>query len=75
MSKFLKIDSLLGATVQYSGFSSRLQVVMNKADKHEEIKSIGGFDLLSNNQVNFVSASLTSICAVFIHSILIGQKL
>ncbi|KAF9425721.1 Transmembrane protein 19 [Entomortierella beljakovae] len=51
------LDSLLGATVQKSNYSTKKKVITYKAaEKDDEIKSISGFDILDNHQVNFVSS-------------------
>lgn len=55
------IDSVLGATLQYSGFDQKLQKVVNRPGDPEQVFQISGSNLLSNNQVNLVSASLTSL--------------
>jgi uncharacterized membrane protein len=49
---FDQMDSFLGATVQYSGFSKSLGRVVNVPTS--DSKLICGFDLLSNNQVQYV---------------------
>jgi uncharacterized membrane protein len=55
------LDSLLGATVQYSGYDrARRKVVSNPGDT---VTTICGRPWLSNNQVNLTSASLTSAAA------------
>ncbi|KAG6388447.1 hypothetical protein SASPL_149873 [Salvia splendens] len=52
------IDSLLGATLQYSGFCSVRKKVVSKAGP--TVKRISGLSILDNNAVNFVSILLTS---------------
>lgn len=52
------LDSLLGATLQYSGFCSRQQKVV--AQPGPTVKHLTGADVLTNGQVNFVSALLTA---------------
>lgn len=53
------IDSLLGATCQFSGQTADGFIV---EDPHEAVKKISGnFKLLNNHSVNFVSCLLTSI--------------
>ncbi|GAB4828343.1 hypothetical protein Ancab_035340 [Ancistrocladus abbreviatus] len=53
------IDSLLGATVQFSGFCT----VRNKVvgTRSPTVKKISGLDILDNNAVNFVSIMLTTL--------------
>ncbi|PNX97633.1 transmembrane protein 19-like [Trifolium pratense] len=53
------IDSLLGATLQFSGFCSIRQKVVGKPGP--TIKKISGLAILDNNAVNFVSILLTTI--------------
>lgn len=52
------IDSLLGATLQFSGFCSVRNKVVGKPGP--TVKKISGLDILDNNAVNFVSILLTS---------------
>lgn len=57
------IDSVLGATLQFSGFNRETGRVTSSYSS--EIVPIAGIPLLSNNAVNVVSASSTAaICAV-----------
>lgn len=53
------IDSLLGATVQYSGFCAVRKKVVGKPGP--TVKKISGENILSNNGVNFVSVLLTTL--------------
>lgn len=53
------IDSLLGATVQYSGWCKLRKKVVGKPGP--TVTHICGADILSNNGVNFVSALLTTV--------------
>ncbi|CAL5194191.1 unnamed protein product [Lathyrus oleraceus] len=53
------IDSLLGATLQFSGFCSIRQKVVGKPGP--TIKKISGFSILDNNAVNFVLILLTTV--------------
>lgn len=55
------IDSILGATVQYSGFDLKLQKVVNYPGDPDQVLCISGANLLNNNQVNLASASLTAL--------------
>ena len=52
------IDSLLGATVQYSGYSSFKKRVVHKP--LPSVKHISGRPILDNHAVNFVSCVVTS---------------
>ena len=52
-------DSLLGATLQYSGFCSVKKRVVHKPSP--TVKHISGRSILDNHGVNFVSCLLTSI--------------
>ncbi|XP_027174840.1 protein PGR [Coffea eugenioides] len=52
------IDSLLGATLQFSGFCSVRNKVVEKPGP--TVKKISGLSILDNNAVNFVSILLTS---------------
>lgn len=54
------IDSILGATLQYSGFNLKSQKVVNFPGDPDQVFHISGVNLLTNNQVNFVSATLTA---------------
>ena len=56
------IDSLLGATLQFSGYDRERNMTVQKANP--SIEHISGRDLLSNNQVNIISSFLTSILAI-----------
>ncbi|KAF6261011.1 hypothetical protein COO60DRAFT_1504325 [Scenedesmus sp. NREL 46B-D3] len=52
------IDSLLGATMQYSGWCSITSRVVGQAAPH--VQAISGRPVLSNNQVNALAALSTS---------------
>jgi uncharacterized membrane protein len=56
------VDSLLGATVQYSGYSGGSVVHGPGGD----VKHISGRDILDNHAVNFVSSALTAITFVLL---------
>jgi uncharacterized protein (TIGR00297 family) len=53
------LDSVLGATVQYTGLDERTGKVYNRPDAVPglALAKIGGLDWLSNHAVNFVSAT------------------
>ncbi|KAL6493037.1 hypothetical protein OROGR_032796 [Orobanche gracilis] len=53
------IDSLLGATLQYSGFCTVRNKVVGKPGP--TVKKISGVNILDNNAVNLVSIVLTTI--------------
>ncbi len=58
------IDSILGATLQFSGYDRERNVTVQKSGP--SIERISGRNILSNNQVNFISSFLTSIIAIWI---------
>lgn len=58
------IDSLLGATLQFSGFDQERNIVVQSPG--ESIQRISGRDILSNNQVNLISSFFTSVIAIYI---------
>jgi len=58
------VDSILGSLFQYSGFLASRQIIVHKPDP--EAKHISGFDILSNNQVNFIAALVSTVACGFI---------
>ena len=54
------VDSILGAMVQYSGYSEKLGRVVN-APGGEGVKHIAGRDIIGNHAVNFVSSLVTAL--------------
>ena len=62
------IDSVLGATVQFSGFNRQTGRVTSQYSS--EMVAISGIPLLSNNAVNVVSASVSAlICSILCSSL------
>ncbi|GAB4821976.1 hypothetical protein N2152v2_009022 [Parachlorella kessleri] len=60
------LDSLLGATLQYSGFderSKKLTSVAPRGEAEQWVKRVCGRDVLSNTGVNVVASLLTSAAA------------
>ena len=57
------IDSLLGATVQYSGYSEKGGCVVHVQPQggEDDVKHISGIAILDNHAVNFVSSLITAI--------------
>ena len=61
------VDSFLGATVQYSGFSEIHKCVVHRPGGNEEddgdrhVKHISGIDVLDNHAVNFMSSIITAV--------------
>lgn len=53
------IDSLLGATIQFSGYCKLRKKVVGKPGP--TVKCITGMDILDNNGVNFVSILITTL--------------
>lgn len=53
------VDSILGATVQYSGYSEKLDKVVNSPG--EGVKHISGLNILDNHSVNFLSSLITAL--------------
>ena len=58
------VDSLLGATVQYSGYSDKLGKVVSKPAPG--VRHISGVDILDNHAVNFVSSLITALITALV---------
>jgi uncharacterized protein (TIGR00297 family) len=63
------LDSLLGATVQFSGWDSEKNRVVNSPGKN--VKRISGIDLLDNHLVNLTSSVLTGIFISSVRAIIL----
>lgn len=57
------IDSLLGATLQYSGLDTNGRIVEHPGPK---VKHISGSRVLDNHSVNLISSILTALIMPFI---------
>lgn len=53
------LDSLLGATLQYSGYSKRRGCVVHAPG--EDVKHISGWNILDNHAVNLLASALTAV--------------
>ena len=62
------VDSVLGATLQFSGYSEERDKVVNYPGRG--VHKICGRHILTNNQVNVVSASITAAVTAFLCLIL-----
>ncbi|KAF9141875.1 Transmembrane protein 19 [Linnemannia schmuckeri] len=61
------LDSVLGATVQKSNYSTKKKVITYKApEKDDEIKAISGLDILDNHQVNFFSSLIIAVATGYL---------
>ncbi|OCB87815.1 hypothetical protein A7U60_g5139 [Sanghuangporus baumii] len=67
---FFQVDSLMGATIQRTRFSSKtkrilLDEIPISAFSPNEIKVVSGLDLLTNNQVNLLSSIITALATAY----------
>ena len=53
------VDSLLGATVQFTGYSEKLDKIVGTPG--EGVKHISGFNVVNNHTVNFLSSLITAL--------------
>ncbi len=53
------VDSLLGATVQFTGYSEKLDKIVGMPG--EGVKHISGFNIVNNHSVNFLSSLITAL--------------
>jgi uncharacterized membrane protein len=60
------LDSLLGATVQYSGLDPHTGKVYNRPVKGLQLQQLGGRDCVSNSAVNVISAAATAVVALVV---------
>lgn len=58
------IDSLLGATLQFSGFDHERKTTVQRPGR--SIEHISGRDILSNDQVNLISSLITPIIGIYL---------
>ena len=57
------VDSVMGATIQQTRYSSEKDLVLQKGSLGKDVQVISGFNILTNNQVNLLSSLLTTIVA------------
>jgi uncharacterized protein (TIGR00297 family) len=62
------IDSLMGATIQQTRYSTDKHLILQDGSK-DGSKVISGFNILTNNQVNLLSSLLTTIVVAVMSSL------
>jgi uncharacterized membrane protein len=60
------LDSILGATLQYTGYDPKKDAVSNEA--RPGLVSVGGLSLLSNSQINFIGSLLVAVVGSWVAS-------
>jgi uncharacterized membrane protein len=58
------IDSFLGATLQRTRYSNKTKLILQDKSKplaNDDIKVISGWNVLTSNQVNFISSAMTAV--------------
>ena len=53
------VDSLLGGTIQFTGYSKKLDKIVGTPG--EGVKHISGFNVVNNHSVNFLSSLITAL--------------
>ena len=53
------VDSLLGATIQFTGYSTKLDTIVHSPAPG--VQHVSGIDVLDNHAVNFVSSLITAL--------------
>ena len=65
------IDSIMGATLQYSGVNKKSGAIVEKPSKDaNSVEHISGSDILDNHEVNLLSSLVTAIIVPTVTSIL-----
>ena len=67
------VDSLLGATIQFSGYSEKLDKIVGTPGKG--VTHISGFNMVSNHSVNFLSSLFTALVVPAMWHILVTNFL
>lgn len=61
------VDSIMGATLQYSGYDLDLKKVVASPFDGKNVKHISGVDILNNHHVNLFSSMFTTLVAPFVY--------